>query len=390
MKPARGSDSDASTSASGQLVWGEPLPGYTSLGSPAAATPQLQPSGAPCAALKPVGTIQKQQQPSACLPAAADDEGSSGDEGAPRAGETFAGPQAGRGMGSKVKAAALELLEGGWGAGGGGGCWEVGAGKRVLFVMGGARACRPGQSTCTRPAPAQLGTFGCTPPTARVPCPPAPATPVGGGEGAAPAKGLFALPFMQRALERKRLEAQQAAQAVGAGLHALMPAAAHEDPACLNASIRQLPQQQSCAMWGIESLAHQPILPPCPNNPQALEELEGGGRQAGPAGGAAGRLAFTGTGVDQRAQVRFACVPRSFPAASLLWRVAGQYRQAGLPRPKRAQPACPSWTPCRRPAVFCPTSRHPQAWPASLALSRFNRLDLPRSGSAWLGWRRLP
>ncbi|PRW50835.1 U3 small nucleolar RNA-associated 14-like protein A [Chlorella sorokiniana] len=124
MKPSRGSDSDASTSAS-------------------------------------------------------DDEGSSGDERAPRGGETFAGPQAGRGMGSKVKAAALEMLE--------------------------------------------------------------------GGTDAAPTKGLFALPFMQRALERKKLEAQQAAQ-------------------------------------------------------QALGELEGGQREPAPAGGAAGRLAFTGTGVDQRAQ----------------------------------------------------------------------------------------
>lgn len=52
---------------------------------------------------------------------------------------------------------------------------------------------------------------------------------------------------MQRALERKKLEAQQVAQ-------------------------------------------------------QALEEMEGGGRAPAPAGGAAGRLAFTGTGVDQRAQ----------------------------------------------------------------------------------------
>ncbi|PSC76740.1 U3 small nucleolar RNA-associated 14-like protein A isoform A [Micractinium conductrix] len=63
-----------------------------------------------------------------------------------------------------------------------------------------------------------------------------------------PAKGLFALPFMQRALERKKLEAQQQAQ-------------------------------------------------------QMLAELEGDGAAAGadPAG-RAGRLAFTGTGVDQRQQ----------------------------------------------------------------------------------------
>ena len=71
--------------------------------------------------------------------ACADDEGSSGDEGALRGGETFAGPQAGRGMGSKVKAAALEMLEGGcsglsWAVGlVGGGCWMT---RRVMLGHG--------------------------------------------------------------------------------------------------------------------------------------------------------------------------------------------------------------------------------------------------------------
>lgn len=64
MKPARGSDSDASTSASDED----------------------------------------------------DDEGGSGDEARRGGGgDAFSGPAAGRGMTSKVKAAALELLEGGLG-----------------------------------------------------------------------------------------------------------------------------------------------------------------------------------------------------------------------------------------------------------------------------------
>lgn len=48
---------------------------------------------------------------------ASEGEEDSGDEGGARAGEAFSGPQAGRGMGSRAKAAALELLEGagaGW------------------------------------------------------------------------------------------------------------------------------------------------------------------------------------------------------------------------------------------------------------------------------------
>ncbi|KAL4441441.1 hypothetical protein ABPG77_001945 [Micractinium sp. CCAP 211/92] len=112
---------------------------------------------------------------------ASEGEEDSGDEGG--AGETFSGPKAGRGMGSKAKAAALELLEG------------------------------------------------------------------NADPEAAPTKGLFALPFMRRALEKKKLEAQQQAQEI-------------------------------------------------------LAEMEGGAAAAagGAGGGAAGRLAFTGTGVDQRAQ----------------------------------------------------------------------------------------
>lgn len=147
----------------------------------------------PRLSLKPRCHCMKEQNPP--WPAAADDEGSSGDEGAPRAGETFAGPQAGRGMGSTVKAAALQLLEGGccWGSG----CWA------------GARVCQPGQRT--------LGATCCNLGPAAATCQtPPPASPAGGGgEEGAPTKGLFALPFMQRALERKKLEAQQAAQQVG-------------------------------------------------------------------------------------------------------------------------------------------------------------------------------
>ena len=173
----------------------------------------------------------------------ASDDDSEGEDGG-----GFAGPGAGRGMGSKVKAAALELLEGArdscvlpFSSGGGwplppAGRWRHRAGwlDSLLHVSR---------------APA-----GSPPPTACcAPC--HPATHAGKGEGEAPAKGLFALPFMKRALERRKAEAQAAAQ-------------------------------------------------------EALAELEGGGGGGGGAaappsatpGGAAGRLAFTGSGVDQRAQ----------------------------------------------------------------------------------------
>ena len=67
-------------------------------------------------------------------------------------------------------------------------------------------------------------------------------------------------------------------------------------------------------MHGVFVTPRHPLLPLstggsacctlCLPRKQALDELEGGGREPVPAGGAAGRLAFTGTGVDQRAQVR--------------------------------------------------------------------------------------
>ncbi|KAI3427018.1 hypothetical protein D9Q98_006960 [Chlorella vulgaris] len=114
-----------------------------------------------------------------------DGSGSEEEEG----GNTFAGPAAGRGMGSKAKVAALELLQGGAGA-----------------------------------------------------------------DDEAPATGLFALPFMRRALDRKKLEAQQAAQEV----------------------LRELEGE-----GGVEDAA--------------AAAANGGG-------GAVGRLAFAGTGVDQRKQ----------------------------------------------------------------------------------------
>lgn len=114
-----------------------------------------------------------------------DGSGSEEEEG----GNTFAGPAAGRGMGSKAKVAALELLQGGAGA-----------------------------------------------------------------DDEAPATGLFALPFMRRALDRKKLEAQQAAQEV----------------------LRELEGE-----GGVEDAA--------------AAAANGGG-------GAVGRLAFSGTGVDQRKQ----------------------------------------------------------------------------------------
>lgn len=142
-------------------------------------------------------------------------------------------------MGSKVKAAALEMLEGG--------CWDV---WRVLLRMGWVslvarwagmgrvETAAPGcvgrllgslMSTCVawahgaRESPRCSRCCVCSRnPTAGIVFTPRwltflPLTAGGAGAEGAPSKGLFALPFMQRALERKKLEAQQSAQQVGAG-----------------------------------------------------------------------------------------------------------------------------------------------------------------------------
>ena len=112
-------------------------------------------------------------------------------------------------------------------------CWKVrgsgdGARFRQFFFVtcsGSDRGCRPGLAAAPA-SPAGSTSMPCTPPPGlhtthpqpcRRPCPPPPpCCPAGNADlEEQPAKGLFALPFMQRALERKKLEAQQQAQQVG-------------------------------------------------------------------------------------------------------------------------------------------------------------------------------
>jgi U3 small nucleolar RNA-associated protein 14 len=125
---------------------------------------------------------------------ASDDDGDDSGSG----GEGFAGPGAGRGMSGRVKAAALEMLEGARAAGAGAGGARGKGRARVAAVL-------------HDDVQSLLAEHSC-----RVLYPALPHA--GNAEGEAPAKGLFSLPFMQRAMERRKQEAQQQAQEVRGGL----------------------------------------------------------------------------------------------------------------------------------------------------------------------------
>ena len=128
---------------------------------------------------------------------ASDEDGDDSGSG----GEGFAGPGAGRGMSGRVKAAALEMLEG---------ARAAGAGARGARGKG-PRGGRCSASCCPVAAYQHLLTTAArVPHLAALPS-------AGNAEGEAPAKGLFSLPFMQRAMERRKQEAQQQAQEVRGG-----------------------------------------------------------------------------------------------------------------------------------------------------------------------------
>ncbi len=130
-----------------------------------------------------------------------------------------------------------------------------------------------------------------------------------------------------------RLEAQQAAQQVGAGQQPVadQPSSNLWD---LYGQLGRLPvrlygwvvpsEPRVKCYERAECMLNCTARVDCLPLSQALEELEGGIREPAPAGSAAGRLAFSGTGVDQRAQVRpWDCCAGSAACCCCFWGAAG-------------------------------------------------------------------